>query len=97
MTENIIKRMGELQAIIDAATAEMNELKEQARISANGEQACYQAGNISVTVTKPGKPSTTLDTAKLKAKAPKMYAELMTKYSKTGSPKAAAVKVYISK
>lgn len=97
MTNEMIKEMADLQRTIDEATARLDELKRIARNYAHGQQVCYTAGQDSVTVSKPGKPTTTLDTAKFKVKAPKLYAEVMGKYSKVGSARAAAVKIYYAK
>lgn len=97
MKNEQIIRMGELQAIIDAAQKELDELKAIARMEANGEQMVYQAEGVSVIVSKPGKATETLDTKAFQIKAPKLYAEVFSKYHKIGSPRAAAVKVALSK
>ena len=97
MNENIIIEMGKLQAELDVRNARMDELKAMLREQANGVQACYTAGDYTVTVSRPGTPSVSLDTKKLASKAPKLYAELMAKYGKTGAPKSPAVKVYTNK
>lgn len=97
MKNEQIIRMGELQAIIDATQKELDELKAIARTEANGEQMAFQAEGVSVIVSKPGKATETLDTKAFQIKAPKLYAEVFGKYHKTGSPRAAAVKVALSK
>lgn len=94
---DIIIEMGGIQMELDKLNKRMEELKTMMREQANGEQACYTAGGYTVTVSRPGTPSVSLDTKKLASKAPKLYAELMGKYSKTGAPKSPAVKVYMNK
>ena len=92
--EDII-RMGELQTEIDRLTTEMDKLKALARLEANGEARGFHADGVTVTVSKVGKPSVTLDTNAFKVKAPKLYAEVFGKYSKMGAVRAASVRVLV--
>ncbi len=97
MKKEQIIRMGELKETLDILQKEYEALKAIARTEANGEQMAYQAEGVSVIVSKPGKATETLDTKTFQVKAPKLYAEVFGKYHKTGSPKAAAVTVALSK
>jgi hypothetical protein len=89
--------MVELTAIINRAQVELDGLKELARAEANGNTLALQGDVGTVTVSKPSKGYTTLDVNALKVKAPKMYADLMERYSKTTTGAKASVKVYLSK
>lgn len=93
MNKNKVNRMGELAAIIAAASAELDALKDEARAEANGEAVSFTGDAVTVSVTKPGKGTETLDTATFKAKAPKLYSEVFSKYHKTGSPRKPAVNI----
>lgn len=97
MTNEKIARMCELQAAIDAARAELDALKAEARAEAQGEPLTLVYGSYTVSVTRPGKATETLDTAAFRAKAPKLFAECISKYRKVGTPKAASVTAKIAK
>lgn len=99
MTNEKIKRMCELQAIIDNAKEELEALKIEARTEADGEQLTMTAenGKYVVVVARPGKATESLDTKAFRTKAPKLYAECFAKYKKVGSPKAASVTPSIAK
>jgi hypothetical protein len=89
--------MIELTALINRAQAELDGLKDMARAEASGNTLALQGDAGTITVGKPSKGYTTLDTNALKVKAPKMYADLIERYSKTTAGAKAAVKVYLNK
>lgn len=97
MTHAEMMEMVMLDKEIKEKTERLNELKAKAREEANGQGMSFHSEGICIDVAKPGKPSVSLDTAKFKAKAPKLYAEVMEKYSKAGSPKAPAVSIRYEK
>lgn len=99
MTNEKIKRMCELQAIIDSATKDLENLKIEARAEANGESLTMTAenGKYVVVVARPGKATESLDTKAFRTKAPKQYEQWLAKYKKVSSPKAARVTPSIAK
>ena len=88
-----IYRMGLLKAVIDRCSKELEALKEEVRLEANGEPKGYHCNGVTVTVKRPGKPSVSLDTKLFQARSPKLYAEVFGKYSKVGNPRAPQVDI----
>jgi hypothetical protein len=97
MTRSDINRMVEIQGMMDSLSSELETLKAMARNESNGTTCAFQGDMGTVTVSKPRASYQALDTAVLKARAPKLYSELMSKYSKTVNGGTQAVKVYINK
>lgn len=98
MTNNEIKRMGELKTIIDKATKELEALKAKAREEANGGELVFPTcGGVTVVARKVASPYVKPDMDACKAKAPKTYERIMALYSKTVTPGKARVDVLISK
>lgn len=97
MTREEMMEMVMLDKRIKSDTDRLNFLKDKARKEANGQHKSFVEDDICIDVAAPGKPSKTIDTAKFKIKAPKLWDEVIEKYGKVNSPKAPAVYIRYNK